>query len=177
MAAPAIVATFGCFSYSRLSGDRIRLHFENADADGHSSLGDRPPGAATGRPDRPLRACEANAGSVCPGGWGVVAVQSRCVSPSVSDPVSGDRSRDPSVSEYAPVGPIPGSTWGGQENMARPFLERLECQRAWTAWASASRFRCSQRASVREFLTSTGSSRVCYAAQTLTCGGCPRSER
>ena len=39
MAAPAIVATFGCFSYSRLSGDRIRLHFENADTDGHSSLG------------------------------------------------------------------------------------------------------------------------------------------
>ena len=38
MAAPAIVATFGCFSYSRLSGDRIRLHFENADTDGHSSL-------------------------------------------------------------------------------------------------------------------------------------------
>ena len=39
MAAPAIVATFGCFSYARLSGDRIRLHFENADTDGPSSLG------------------------------------------------------------------------------------------------------------------------------------------
>jgi hypothetical protein len=39
MAAPAIVATFGCFSYARLSGDRIRLHFENAETDGHSSLG------------------------------------------------------------------------------------------------------------------------------------------
>ena len=39
MAAPGIVATFGCFSYSRLSGDRIRLHFENADTDGPSSLG------------------------------------------------------------------------------------------------------------------------------------------
>ena len=38
MAAPAIVATFGCFSYSRLSDDRIRLHFENADRDGPSSL-------------------------------------------------------------------------------------------------------------------------------------------
>ena len=38
MAAPAIVATFGCFSYARLSGDRIRLHFENADTDGPSSL-------------------------------------------------------------------------------------------------------------------------------------------
>jgi hypothetical protein len=38
MAAPAIVATFGCFSYSRLNGDRIRLHFENADTDGNSSL-------------------------------------------------------------------------------------------------------------------------------------------
>jgi len=39
MAAPGIVATFGCFSFSRLSGDRIRLHFENSDTDGHSSLG------------------------------------------------------------------------------------------------------------------------------------------
>jgi len=39
MAAPGIVATFGCFSYSRFNGDRIRLHFENADTDGHSSLG------------------------------------------------------------------------------------------------------------------------------------------
>jgi hypothetical protein len=39
MAAPGIVATFGCFSYSRSSDDRIRLHFENADRDGHSSLG------------------------------------------------------------------------------------------------------------------------------------------
>ena len=39
MAAPGIVATFGCFSYARLNDDRIRLHFENADTDGHSSLG------------------------------------------------------------------------------------------------------------------------------------------
>jgi hypothetical protein len=39
MAAPGIVATFGCFSYSRLSGNRIRLHFENSETDGHSSLG------------------------------------------------------------------------------------------------------------------------------------------
>jgi hypothetical protein len=28
-----------CFSYSRLSSDRIRLHFENAETDGHSPLG------------------------------------------------------------------------------------------------------------------------------------------
>jgi hypothetical protein len=39
MTAPAAVASFGCFSYSRLSGDRIRLHFQNAEADGHSPLG------------------------------------------------------------------------------------------------------------------------------------------
>jgi hypothetical protein len=38
MAAPAVVATFGCFSYARLSGDRIRLHFQNAETDGHSPL-------------------------------------------------------------------------------------------------------------------------------------------
>lgn len=37
--APTVVATFGCFSYARLSGDRIRLHFQNAEADEHSPLG------------------------------------------------------------------------------------------------------------------------------------------
>ncbi len=39
MAAPAVVATVGCFSYSRLSGERIRLHFQNAETDGHAPLG------------------------------------------------------------------------------------------------------------------------------------------
>jgi hypothetical protein len=39
MAAPPVVATFGCFSYARASGDRIRLHFQNAETDGHSPLG------------------------------------------------------------------------------------------------------------------------------------------
>jgi hypothetical protein len=37
--APAVVATFGCFSYARLSDDRIRLHFVNAETNGHSPLG------------------------------------------------------------------------------------------------------------------------------------------
>ena len=39
MAGPPVVATFGCFSYALLRGDRIRLHFQNADTEGHSSLG------------------------------------------------------------------------------------------------------------------------------------------
>ena len=38
MAAPAVVATFGCFAYARLSGERIRLHFLNAETDGHAPL-------------------------------------------------------------------------------------------------------------------------------------------
>ena len=38
MAAPAVVATFGCFAYSRLSGERLRLHFQNAETDGRSPL-------------------------------------------------------------------------------------------------------------------------------------------
>ena len=38
LAAPTTVATFGCFSYARLSGDRIRLHFQNAERDGRSPL-------------------------------------------------------------------------------------------------------------------------------------------
>jgi hypothetical protein len=36
--APAIVETFGCFAYSRLSDSRLRLHFRNAETDGHSPL-------------------------------------------------------------------------------------------------------------------------------------------
>jgi hypothetical protein len=36
--APPVVATFGCFSYARLGGDRLRLHFLNAETDGHSPL-------------------------------------------------------------------------------------------------------------------------------------------
>ena len=38
-APPGIVATFGCFSYALLSEGRIRLHFGNAELDGHSPLG------------------------------------------------------------------------------------------------------------------------------------------
>jgi len=36
---PGVVATFGCFSYARLSADRLRLHFHNAETEGHSPLG------------------------------------------------------------------------------------------------------------------------------------------
>jgi hypothetical protein len=35
---PGVVATFGCFSYAWSSGDRIRLHFQNAERDGRSPL-------------------------------------------------------------------------------------------------------------------------------------------
>jgi hypothetical protein len=38
MGAPPVVAASGCFSYARLSGDRIRLHFQNAEPDEHSPL-------------------------------------------------------------------------------------------------------------------------------------------
>jgi hypothetical protein len=38
VAPPALVATFGCFSYGRLSDERIRLHFHNAETDGRSPL-------------------------------------------------------------------------------------------------------------------------------------------
>jgi hypothetical protein len=39
MAAPPVVATFGCFSYAFSPDDRIRLHFRNTDPVGHSPLG------------------------------------------------------------------------------------------------------------------------------------------
>ena len=44
---PALIATFGCFSFGRLGEDRIRLHFHNAEVDGHSPL-------SIGRRDRRL---------------------------------------------------------------------------------------------------------------------------
>lgn len=37
-AGPPVVATFGCFSYARPTGDRLRLHFQNAEPDGRSPL-------------------------------------------------------------------------------------------------------------------------------------------
>ena len=37
-AAPEVIARVGCFSYSRLPGGQLRLHFENAEPDGHSPL-------------------------------------------------------------------------------------------------------------------------------------------
>jgi len=36
---PALVASVGCFGYGRLDGDRIRLHFRNAETDGQAPLG------------------------------------------------------------------------------------------------------------------------------------------
>ena len=36
---PAVTASVGCFAYAPLSGERIRLHFRNAEPNGHSPLG------------------------------------------------------------------------------------------------------------------------------------------
>jgi hypothetical protein len=38
MSGPAVVAASGCFAYALLPGDRIRLHFRNAEPDGHAPL-------------------------------------------------------------------------------------------------------------------------------------------
>ncbi len=37
---PGLVARFGCFSYADLGGERIRLHFHDAETDGRSPLAD-----------------------------------------------------------------------------------------------------------------------------------------
>ena len=39
MASPAVVATFGCFSYAWLTSGRIRLHFQRSEPEEHSPLG------------------------------------------------------------------------------------------------------------------------------------------
>ena len=36
---PELVASVGCFGYARLDGDRVRLHFRDAETDGHAPLG------------------------------------------------------------------------------------------------------------------------------------------
>jgi hypothetical protein len=36
---PPLIATFGCFAYAQPRPGRVRLHFENADADGQRALG------------------------------------------------------------------------------------------------------------------------------------------
>ena len=38
VAGPAVVATFGCFSYALTGDERIRLHFQNAEPAAHSPL-------------------------------------------------------------------------------------------------------------------------------------------
>jgi hypothetical protein len=35
---PSLVASFGCFSYAKPDGERLRLHFENRDSSGHAPL-------------------------------------------------------------------------------------------------------------------------------------------
>jgi hypothetical protein len=37
-AGPEVVATAGCFAYARLDAERIRLHFRDAETDGHGPL-------------------------------------------------------------------------------------------------------------------------------------------
>ena len=38
MMTPPVKASFGCFAYARLDDTRIRLHFQDAETDGHSPL-------------------------------------------------------------------------------------------------------------------------------------------
>jgi hypothetical protein len=153
MAAPAIVATFGCFSYARLSGDRIRLHFENADTDGHSSLridrlGQRLADltALFGHVRRTLRQPVRVVGA----SW-LYNLQAyrRLFPPSylATAHVIGHRF------QHMPL-------WGQfldrhgeiKENMTRPFLERLECQSSLDSVGQCFPFQVlSVEASVREF--------------------------
>ena len=152
MAAPAIVATFGCFSYSRLSGDRIRLHFENADTDGNSSL-------AIDRRGQRLADLAALFGHV-----------RQTLDQSVQ--VVG-ASWLYNLHAYRRLFPVPYletahvihrfqnmPLWGQfldrhgevKANMTRPFLERLECQSSLDGVGECFPFQVlSVQASVREF--------------------------
>lgn len=142
MAAPAIVATFGCFSYARLSGGRIRLHFENAETDGHSSLG-------IGRLGQRLADLAALFAHV----KRTLRQPLRVVGASWLYNLDAYRRLFP-ISYLATAHVIDHRfqrmpLWGQfldrygevKENMARPFLERLECQSSLAAWAGASLFR------------------------------------
>ena len=94
MAGPPVVATFGCFSYALLRGDRIRLHFQNTDTEGHSSLGVACVGQRRADLTAPLSTRETDPARAGPRGGGVVAVQSRSVSSPVSGLIRRDGARD-----------------------------------------------------------------------------------
>ena len=122
---------------------------------------DRTPPAAIGGVGRPVRACQTKPGPASPGGGGVVAVQSGCVSSSVSGRVRGDRSGDwSSISAYAAMGAVPGPVWRDQESMTRQFLERLDRQSSLDNLDQCFPLQVlSVEASVREFYEFMGFSR------------------
>ena len=161
MAAPAIVATFGCFSYSRLSGDRIRLHFQDADTDGHSSLGiDR-------RGERLV-----DLAALFEHVQQTLGQPVRVVGASWLYNLEAYRRLFP-ISYLATAQVIQRfrhmPLWGQfldrhgevKENMTRPFLERLECQSSLDSVGQCFPFQVlSVQASVRDFYDFYGTSHL-----------------
>jgi hypothetical protein len=152
MAAPAIVATFGCFSYSRLSGDRIRLHFENADTDGHSSLGINRLGQRLadltglfGHVKQTLGQSVQVAGT----SWLYNLDAYRRLFPSPYLATARVIHRFQNMPLWGQFLDRHGEV---KENMAHPFLERLECQSSLDDVSGCFPFQVlSVEASVREF--------------------------
>lgn len=123
VAPPGLVATFGCFSYARLSSDRIRLHLQDGDRDGRSLL-------ATERRDRrvaELAALFADVKRITKDAVlvSVKVVQRPRIPASVSRLVPGDRSCDRgSLSAHAALGPVREPVRRGQKGLTSAFRSR-----------------------------------------------------
>jgi hypothetical protein len=164
MAGPPVVATFGCFSYALLRGNRIRLHFQNADTEGHSSLGI----ACLEQRRADLTALFGHVQQTLPETLQVVGVSWLYnleayrrlfpVSYVATARVIGDRFRSmPLWGQFL-------DRYGGiKEHMARPFLARLERQLCMDRLHECFPFQVlAVEASVREFYDFYGISSPCY---------------
>ena len=123
MAGPPVAATFGCFSYALLPGDRIRLHFQNTNTTGHSSLG----AACVGQRCADLCALFGHIQRTFPSRVQVVGIFMALQSRGVSSPLSGRVHRDGaraqgSLSLHATLGAIPRSAWRAQRTDDASFF-------------------------------------------------------
>lgn len=163
-AGPPVVATFGCFSYALLRGNCIRLHFQNADMEGHSSLGV----ACLARRRADLTALFGHVHRTLPERNQVVGVSwlynlvayRRLFPVSYSATARVVRDRFQSMPLW---GQFLDRHGGIKESMTRPFLERLNQQVSIKHLHQCFPFQVlTVEAPLREFYDFYGISSLCY---------------
>ncbi len=130
LAGPPVEATFGCFSYALSRESCIRLHFQNADTQGHSSLGI----ACLGQRRADLTALFAHVKRTLPEQVRVTGVSwlynleaYRRLFP--ASYVATARTINDRFQAMPLWGQFLDRRGGVKESMARPFLARLDQQR------------------------------------------------